>query len=92
MIMLQIWRSATNAAEIFSGSAKAAGGQVRGVEVGGLGLKGRSTAQILSPQPDGFPAVRSICASAKINGADLFALEVARRLAQGRAADANHGG
>ena len=90
--MLHIWRSAANAAEIFSGSAKAAGGQVRGGEVGGLGLKGRSTAQILSPQPDGFPAVRSTCASAKINGTDLFAPEVARRLAQGRAADANRGG
>ena len=78
--------------KFFSGSAKAAGGQVRGEEVGGLGLKGRSTAQMLSPQPDGFPAVRSICASTKINDADLFTPEVARGLAQGRAADANRGG
>ena len=29
VIVLQIWRFATNAAEIFSGSAKAAGGQMR---------------------------------------------------------------
>ena len=63
-----------------------------GEEVGGLGLKARSMAQILSPQPDGFSAVRSIGPSAKIDGADPFAPEGARRLAQGCATDANRGG
>ena len=61
-------------------------------EVGGLGLKGRSTAQILSPQPDGFSGVWSIGSSAKINGAYPFAPEAARKLAQACAADANCGG
>ena len=92
VIVLQVWRSAANAAEISAVPPKPREARCTGEEVGGLGLKGRSTAQILSPQPDGFSAVRSIGSSAEINGADPFAPEAARRLAQGCAADANRGG
>ena len=89
MIVLQIWRSAANAAEILAVPPKPREAGCAGEEVGGLGLKGRSTTQILSPQPDGFSAVRSIGSSAEINGTDPFAPEAARRFAQGCAADAN---
>ena len=92
VIILYVWWLAAKSAEVLNGSAKAAGCQVRRGEGEDLGLKGRSTAQIASPRPDGFPAVRSTCVGSEIDDADLFAPEATRGLASGRAAEANHGG
>ena len=92
VIILYVWRSAAKSVEVLSGSAKAVGCQVHGGKKLHFCLFGGSTAQISSPRPDGFPAVRSAYTRSEIDGADMFAPEAARGLASGRAAEANRGG
>ena len=92
VIILYVWQTAAKSTEVLSGSAKAAGCQVRGGKKLHFCLFGGSTAQISSPRPDGFPAVRSACAGSEIDGADLFTPKATWGLASGHAAEANRSG